>query len=164
MDARRGWRRLKRLAWLGAIVGTVAGVRKAVLARRGTTQVGPPPTWPPLEVGEAPVAAVGDLVTGGAGAHPDRRPSSLANVVAEGAVPDPEDTAPVATAELAWIAADAGQCPLSHPIKANSSSRIYHVPGSRFYDRTKAERCYADAAAAEADGYRAAKSSGSETS
>ena len=52
-----------------------------------------------------------------------------------------------------------GACPASHPIKANANSGIYHQPGGRFYDRTQAERCYADAAAAEADGYRAAKGS-----
>ena len=37
------------------------------------------------------------------------------------------------------------------------SSGIYHLPGGRFYDRTRPERCYVDPAAAEADGYRAAK-------
>ena len=45
-----------------------------------------------------------------------------------------------------------------YPIKGNANSRIYHVPGGRFYDRTVPERCYASAADAEADGYRAAKS------
>ena len=34
-----------------------------------------------------------------------------------------------------------------YPIKANDSSRIYHVPGGQFYDRTVPERCYVDAAA-----------------
>ncbi|MFN3257390.1 MAG: hypothetical protein ACE37B_17035 [Ilumatobacter sp.] len=52
---------------------------------------------------------------------------------------------------------DGGGCPLSHPIKANDNSGIFHVPGGRFYDRTKAERCYSTAAAATADGYRQAK-------
>jgi hypothetical protein len=57
-----------------------------------------------------------------------------------------------------WVAPLAdGTCPASHPVKANDNSGIYHVPGGRFYDRTKAERCYADADAAAADGYRAAK-------
>jgi hypothetical protein len=53
---------------------------------------------------------------------------------------------------------DDGSCPDTHPIKANDNSGIYHVPGGRFYDRTKAERCYRSEAAAEADGYRRAKS------
>jgi hypothetical protein len=50
-----------------------------------------------------------------------------------------------------------GSCPESHLIKANDNSGIFHVPGGRFYDRTKAERCYATAADAIADGYRPAK-------
>jgi hypothetical protein len=50
-----------------------------------------------------------------------------------------------------------GGCPKGYPIKANASSRIYHVPGGLSYDRTQPERCYATAEAAEADGFRAAK-------
>ncbi len=61
-----------------------------------------------------------------------------------------DDTAP-------WIDPVDGQCPLSHPVKGNASSNIYHEPGSRFYDMTTPERCYRDAAAAEADGMRAPK-------
>ena len=50
-----------------------------------------------------------------------------------------------------------GVCPASHPVKAKRSSEIYHVPGGSSYERTKADRCYLDAAAAEADGLRPAK-------
>jgi hypothetical protein len=50
-----------------------------------------------------------------------------------------------------------GECPLSHPVKAKLSSGIYHVPGGQNYERTKPDRCYVDAAAAEADGLRASK-------
>jgi hypothetical protein len=46
---------------------------------------------------------------------------------------------------------------LSHPVKAKLSSGIYHLPGGQNYERTKPDRCYVDAAAAEADGLRAAK-------
>jgi len=61
-------------------------------------------------------------------------------------------------ADRTWLGPqDDGQCPPGHPVKANDNSGIYHVPGGRFYDRTVAERCYATPAAAEADGYRAAK-------
>ena len=48
-------------------------------------------------------------------------------------------------------------CPTSHPVKAKLSSKIFHVPGSASYDRTNPDRCYVDAAAAEADGLRPAK-------
>ena len=47
--------------------------------------------------------------------------------------------------------------PDGYPVKANDNSGIFHTPGGRFYDRTVAERCYADAEDAIADGYRPAK-------
>lgn len=50
-----------------------------------------------------------------------------------------------------------GECPDGHPIKAKMSSKIFHAPGQLNYDRTTPDRCYVDAAAAEADGLRAAK-------
>ena len=50
-----------------------------------------------------------------------------------------------------------GNCPASHPIKGKRSSGIYHQPGSFAYDRTHADRCYVDTAAAENDTLRAAK-------
>lgn len=57
-----------------------------------------------------------------------------------------------------WIEPDPqGDCPLSHPVKAKLRSGIYHVPDGVSYQRTNADRCYADPAAAESDGYRAAK-------
>jgi hypothetical protein len=56
-----------------------------------------------------------------------------------------------------WVPPVDGRCPDGFPIKANGSSGIFHVPGGRFYDRTIPERCYAEADAAVADGYRAAK-------
>jgi hypothetical protein len=57
----------------------------------------------------------------------------------------------------AWVDAPEGVCPPSHPVKVKTTSGIYHLPGGQFYERTRPERCYVDAAAAEADGYRAAK-------
>ena len=58
-----------------------------------------------------------------------------------------------------WVAPnDDGSAPDGHPIKVKESSGIFHLPGGRFYDRTKADRCYATAAAAQADGYRQSKS------
>ncbi|MFK8024729.1 MAG: hypothetical protein AB8G26_12285 [Ilumatobacter sp.] len=57
-----------------------------------------------------------------------------------------------------WVLPDDdGTCPITHPIKANDNSGIFHVPDGRFYDRTKAERCYTTSEAASADGYRRAK-------
>jgi hypothetical protein len=52
-----------------------------------------------------------------------------------------------------------GHCPADYPIKGNfttySGERcIYHVPGQRFYNKTKAERCYASETEAVEDGCR----------
>jgi hypothetical protein len=52
---------------------------------------------------------------------------------------------------------DDGSCPLAYPIKAKLGSGIYHPPGGVNYERTKADRCYADPGAAEADGLRPSK-------
>jgi len=52
---------------------------------------------------------------------------------------------------------DDGTCPASHPVKATSGSDVFHVPGGAFYDRTHADVCYRDAAAAEAAGLRPSK-------
>ena len=48
-------------------------------------------------------------------------------------------------------------CPATHPVKAKIGSGIYHEPGGANYDRTQPDRCYLDAAAAEADGLRRSK-------
>jgi hypothetical protein len=56
-----------------------------------------------------------------------------------------------------WVEPDDGTCPATHPVKVKLASGIFHVPGGMNYARTNADRCYADAAAAEADGYRPAK-------
>lgn len=58
----------------------------------------------------------------------------------------------------AWIEPTTdGDCPPGHPIKAKVSSGIYHRPGGLSYERTRPDRCYADAEAAQADGFRAAR-------
>jgi len=54
----------------------------------------------------------------------------------------------------AWVEPTGGTCPPSHPVKAKMSSKIFHVAGGLNYDRTHPDRCYRDAAAAEADGLR----------
>jgi hypothetical protein len=56
-----------------------------------------------------------------------------------------------------WVDPEDGACPPTHPVKAKLSSRIFHVPGGLAYDRTTPDRCYRDAASAEADGFRPAK-------
>jgi hypothetical protein len=84
---------------------------------------------------------------------PARADESNAAAVAVDAVTSND----VAT-ETAWLPAnDDGSTPAGHPVKVKESSGIFHVPGGRFYDRTRPDRCYPTAAAAEADGYRRSK-------
>lgn len=52
---------------------------------------------------------------------------------------------------------DAWTCPASHPIKGNKNSRLYHMPSSKAYKRTKPEACYAHEIDAVNDGYTKAK-------
>ena len=64
--------------------------------------------------------------------------------------------APDQTSTPTWREPEDGGCPEGYPVKL-AASGIFHVPGGRSYDRTAPVRCYADSAAAEADGYRRAK-------
>lgn len=84
---------------------------------------------------------------------PARADNSGAAAVATAAAGAASDAA-----EPAWLPANEdGSTPAGHPVKVKESSGIFHVPGGRFYDRTKPDRCYPTAAAAEADGYRRSK-------
>lgn len=97
-------------------------------------------------------------------------PTPTEAVGAPTVVPEPDGTpvadvpTPGTPAESAdpsnnpWAEAhENGDCPDGFPIKANLKSKIFHSPGQLNYDRTNPDRCYVDAAAAEADGLRAAK-------
>ena len=83
----------------------------------------------------------------------DRRPLP-ATAPAPVDLPPPAPPAPPAP----WVdpLAD-GSCPASHPVKGKLMSGLFHVPGGFNYPRAKADRCYLDVDAAEADGLRASK-------
>lgn len=75
--------------------------------------------------------------------------------------PEPAPTdAPLPT--VAGAAPQGSDCPADHPVKGNivdrgdnKGDKIYHVPGGSSYAATKPERCFLDAAEAEAAGFRA---------
>lgn len=73
----------------------------------------------------------------------------------------PEPAAELATATATeastWVEPEGGVCPASHPVKVKLASGIFHVPGGLAYERTAPDRCYQDAASAEADGFRPSK-------
>jgi hypothetical protein len=78
-------------------------------------------------------------------------PVAVGDVEAPGE-PAVEEPAP------SWVVPEpGGACPASHPVKGKLKSKLYHLPGMFAYDRTNPDRCYADEAAAEADGLRRAK-------
>jgi hypothetical protein len=60
-------------------------------------------------------------------------------------------------AERTWREPIDGACPAGHLVKVKEASGLYHAPGMAAYARTKADRCYASAEAAEADGFTRAK-------
>jgi hypothetical protein len=57
----------------------------------------------------------------------------------------------------AWVTPTGEVCPTTHPVKAKLASKIFHLPGMLNYERTRPDRCYRDARAAEADDLRPAK-------
>jgi hypothetical protein len=71
--------------------------------------------------------------------------------------PEPRTAERTDEPAVAWVEADDGACPASHPVKVKLASGIFHVPGGANYERTRADRCYRTAEAAEADGLRASK-------
>jgi len=139
---------LRRLVVVLMIAAAGAAVLAWLRERRSADEPIDAPAWPPLGPldGAAPA-------TEPAPAPPEPAPAPAPIPAADTA------TTPEPAATAAWVspAAD-GSCPAGYPIKANANSGIFHVPEGRFYARTKAERCYATAEAAVADGYRRAKS------
>jgi len=91
----------------------------------------------------------------------DARPAEWAPLTAATTAPAAATSARASVADSStlapWVAPVDGACPITHPVKGNTNSGIYHVAGGRFYDATVPERCYRDTAAAEEDGMRASK-------
>lgn len=132
---------LRRLVVVALVAAAIGAVMKA------RSRLRTPPAAPPFR----PQPVLTAVPTMSAEAGPG---------VAAGPAPDVADLAPSAegaTPSTAWVAPVDGTCPISHPIKANDNSGIYHVPSGRHYARVTPERCYADEDAAVADGYRRAK-------
>ena len=142
-------RRIRRLLFLAS--ATVAIVRFAMARRQKTAPSEPrAPEWAPLRAAD-PTPRASEA------ADPTPRASEAADAT-------PSATNPAAATPRAseatvadWVDPVDGSCPATHPVKGKASSKIYHLPGGRFYDTTVPERCYRDPQAAEADGMRASK-------
>lgn len=154
---------IRRLFRLIVLAGAVAGVAAIVRALTGKDDPLPTPAtqptggpWPPLRNETAAPSTSGSGSATTTSPAVESVPQSAPAVSPEpGGVPLAE--VPPATG-AAWVEPTAGgSCPAGHPVKAKLKSRIFHSPGQLNYDRTTPDRCYVDAAAAEADGLRAAK-------
>jgi hypothetical protein len=167
---------------VGLLGGALAAVAKAVQSRVGTapeSAPAPPASWTPLPNAEPVVvppkatsptvratAPVADLQESPI-TPPSGTPAVQTAPAVTPAAPAPakkaatsKKPAPAKRAEAPpapWVEPVDDEAPSSHPIKAKLSSGIYHSPGGLNYERTKPDRCYRDAAAAEADGLRPAK-------
>jgi hypothetical protein len=132
MTAKRRW----SLVGFGAIAAVLYALWRLLEARRSESGI----TWEPQPFPSPP------------------RPRVDAAPEASTAEPAVEAEAGVEVeVPTAWVEPVDGACPATHPVKAKLSSGIFHVPGAQMYERTNADRCYADAEAAEADGLRASK-------
>lgn len=149
---------------LGTVGAMVALVAKLLQRRR--SDAGPPAgpgTWPRLDLPEegstaAPPAAEAAALEREA-AELERRMAATATelVGASTAAPDGAESSNGSEAPTAWVEPDDATCPASHPVKAKMTSKVFHLPGMAHYGRTRPDRCYPDAASAEADGLRQAK-------
>ena len=132
---------LKRMLKLGVLAGVGYGVWRYFEKQRNESGVGweaQPFPYPPQP------------------RSTDPSPSDETQADAPSPVAPAGETAAAPTTDAAWVEPNGDACPATHPVKAKLSSKIFHVPGGQSYDRTRPDRCYRDAAAAEADGLRQA--------
>lgn len=159
-------RRLFRFAFLAGLVAAGVAAAKALTRKDDPLPAPATPTggpWPPLrnETAPTPSAAPAPAPAPAPAETPAETPPEPAPAAEPVVVPEPNGV-PVADAPAAvgavWVAPTGdGECPDGFPVKAKMGSKIFHSPGQLNYDRTTPDRCYVDAAAAEADGLRAAK-------
>lgn len=135
------FRRIVRFLFLAAVAtGAGAAVAKLVQSRRSAQDMPGASDWLPPKRPEKPLVEP-EMLHG-------------LSLKKEPATEDGE----ARTDAPSWLEpGEDGACPSSHPVKAKMSSGIYHLPGMLAYERTVADRCYPDEAAAEADGLRKAK-------
>jgi large subunit ribosomal protein L22 len=86
-----------------------------------------------------------------------QRAASLKDGEAPSDADSGEDTAAEAAVQgfAGAVPADGDEAPEGYLVKGNAQSMLYHEPGSRYYDRTKAEYWFESAEAAEAAGFSA---------
>ena len=149
--------RVRRLLLIGGVGALAAAAVRALrgdpapqFANHPSVDGGPRAAKPPVDVNEPSVPASNgrtqpQLPLADAPADP---PAPIRAAVGE---PGPGEAD-------AWVfPVDDVGCPDGYPVKAKLKSGLFHLPGMAAYERTKPDRCYPSAEAAEADGLRAAK-------
>jgi hypothetical protein len=134
---------VRRMFMLSVVAGTAYAIWRWFESQRSDTSLSWEPQATPFPPQPRPASP-----------RPTPNPPPAEPVTAtEPAAAQAAPTAPAGGSD-AWVEPTAGACPASHPVKAKMSSKIFHVAGGLNYERTHPDRCYRDAAAAEADGLR----------
>lgn len=159
--------------YVGLLVGIIAAVLKVLEGRADRARPvlaggGAGQPWPRLESDPAvPATPHVSLDPDPDAPEPPSTPIEPAPALAEREpTPEPapatQPTAKKGTTKRkaplrSWVEPEGDVCPTSHPVKAKLASKIFHLPGGLSYARTRPDRCYLNAGAAEADGLRPAK-------
>ncbi|HEU5301056.1 MAG TPA: hypothetical protein VFW06_02340 [Acidimicrobiia bacterium] len=153
--AKSSW--FRRALGAGVLAGAAYAVWRAIESNRadGDAEWEPQPFPFPPQPRAAPRRA--GPVTAPVSARVEPSVGAADTTLAPEPVAAPESDVAPAPEPGAWIDAVDGACPVAHPVKVARGSKVFHVPGGQMYERTTAERCYRDAAAAEADGLRQSK-------
>jgi len=148
---------LRRSLWL-VVIGAAGGAAWQWRRDAADASSPTPAEWPPLTTtASTPAPAQSPAQSSAISPAPAASSSNVAASVVNALVDAPEARSTDGVAGGWTMPLPDGSCPLEHPIKANDNSGIFHLPAGRFYGRTKPERCYSNAEAAIADGYRQAK-------
>jgi hypothetical protein len=139
--------RLKRILGISAVAGALYALWRLIETRQRESGV----EWQPQPFPFPPTAQPGPPP---AATDISRMAESPGESLPAG---ESADESAIREDMPSWVEPADGQCPVSHPVKAKLGSGIFHVPGAQMYERTRADRCYPDAASAEADGLRASK-------
>lgn len=153
-------RRFFRIGLLLGLLGGLAFALAKLLGSRPGPETAPamarPEPWPRLAT-DPTVPAAPRAVLVPDPAAPSPHAPVVEEAVAAKKTPGKKAPAKEKAPVKAWVDPAGGVCPTSHPVKAKLASKIFHLPGMLHYERTNPDRCYVDAAKAEADGLRAAK-------
>jgi len=152
-------RRLFRIALrLGLLAGVAFALAKVLGQRDGAEPARaalPDQPWPRLQPDPAaPTAPAPEYVPDGVLAPDPGAPAVPTAAPASKPAGKAKKKAPL---RALWVEPAGDVCPTTHPVKAKLASKIFHLPGMAAYERTKPDRCYRDAKAAETDGLRPAK-------